>query len=77
MSDSYRLQEIFRDILDDPTLILSEDMSTANCPDWDSVATVQIVLAAEAEFGVRFATDDVASIRSVKDILDVLARTRR
>lgn len=72
MNTFYRLQSIFRDVFDDPTLRLSEEMSVGNFPDWDSVATVQIVLATEAEFGVRFTTDEVATIRSVGDILRLL-----
>ena len=59
-------------MFDDPTLRLSEEMSAGNFPDWDSVATVQIVLATESEFGVRFTTDEVAAIRSVADILNLL-----
>ena len=72
MNTFYRLQSIFRDVFDDPTLRLSEEMSVGNFPDWDSVATVQIVLATEAEFGVRFTTDEVATIRSVADISNLL-----
>ena len=72
MNTFYRLQSIFRDIFDDPTLRLSEEMAVGNFPDWDSVAMVQIVLATEAEFDVRFTTDEVATIRSVADISNLL-----
>lgn len=72
MNVRYRLQSIFRDVFDDPTLKLSEQTSIETLPDWDSVATVHIVLAAEAEFGVRFTTDEVAGVRSVADLLKVL-----
>jgi len=41
-------------------------------PEWDSVAMVQIVLATEQEFGVRFTTDEVASIKSAGDMLKLL-----
>lgn len=68
MDTLYRLQSIFRNVFDDPTLKITKETSTASFPDWDSVAMVQIVLATEAEFGIRFATDAVASIRSVADI---------
>ena len=69
-----RLQEICRDVLDDPALILTDDLGVGSHADWDSVATVQIVLAAEAEFGVRLTTDDVASMRTVSDLLAALVR---
>ncbi len=72
MTDLYRLQGVFRDILEDPTLQVTEELSTANCPAWDSVATVQIILATEDEFGVRFTTDEVAHVKSAGDILRLL-----
>lgn len=70
MSENFEtLQQIFRDVLDDDGLSITETFSTADCPDWDSVATIQIVLAVEAEFGVKFTTNEVANLKSVADIL--------
>lgn len=74
MNAIFKLQSIFRDVFSDPQLVLTEDMSPADLPDWDSVAMVHIILAAEAEFGVRFSTDEVAAVSSVADILHALER---
>ena len=74
MSTLFRLQSIFRDVFSDPKMVLNEDTSTANVAEWDSVAMVHIVLAAEAEFGVRFTTDEVATISSVADLIRCLER---
>jgi len=63
---------IFREVLDDRSLELTEGSSVSNVPNWDSVATVQIVLATESEFGIRFTTDEIAGIKSVSDILQRL-----
>lgn len=69
-----KLQEIFRDVIDDESLVLTESYSTQNNDDWDSVAMIQILLAIEAEFGVKFTTDEVANIKSVADILKKILR---
>jgi acyl carrier protein len=61
-------------VFSDPQLILTEEMSPANWPEWDSVATVHIILAAEAEFSVRFTTNEVAAVASVADILRVIEK---
>lgn len=74
MNNLIRLQEIFRDVFDNPTLQIGPETSPASLPDWDSVATVNLVLATEAEFGIRFTTDEVATIRSVANILAVVNR---
>ncbi len=67
-----RLQRIFRDVLDEPALQLTEDYATADHPEWDSVAMVQIVLAVEREFGCELDMAQVAEIKAVRDILRFL-----
>ena len=72
MTTLERLELVFRDVLDDPAIRLTPNFSPATCPDWDSVATVRLVLAIESEFTMRFTTDQVAGIKSVSAILAVL-----
>jgi len=67
-----RLQRVVRDVLDNPALVLDETSSSANVPDWDSVATVQIVLAVEEEFKIRLRTEEVAVATSVAALLDAV-----
>jgi acyl carrier protein len=70
------LNAIFRDIFDDPELNVRLTTSSLDIPDWDSVAQVKLVLAIEEEFGVEFATDEVAAFRCVGDFVHAL-ETRR
>ena len=74
MNALQKLQEIFRDVIDDESLVLTESYSTQDNDDWDSVAMIQILLAIEAEFGVKFTTDEVANIKSVADILKKIVK---
>ena len=48
------LQAIVREVLAAPGLILREDAATADVPGWDSVSSVEIILAIEARRGVEF-----------------------
>ena len=64
-----KLQSIFRDVIGDPSLEISEDTKRADLEDWDSVAMVQIILAVESEFGIRFSTGEIANISAVSDIM--------
>lgn len=77
MSVLYRLQTIFREVFSNPQLVLTEEMSATSIPDWDSVAMVHIILATEAEFGVRFSTDEVAAVSSVADIVRCLEKRQK
>jgi acyl carrier protein len=63
-----RLQRIFREVLDLPALEISETFAPGDCAAWDSVATVQIVLAMEQEFGARISVQTVAEFKNVGDL---------
>jgi acyl carrier protein len=73
MDPLQKLQTIFRDFFDDPTLAINPQSSPGTLAGWDSVAQIQIVLAVEEAFDIRFTTDEVARIHSVDDILQMLA----
>lgn len=66
------LQGIFREVLDDPALAVTADLDMKDCPDWDSVATVQILLAVEAQCDIRISTADAGSLHCVSQLLDLM-----
>lgn len=63
-----RLTNIFRDVFDDPTLELSEDLARGDWAAWDSLAHVKLVLAIEEEYGIKISFDQVANVRTVSDV---------
>lgn len=64
-----RLQAIFRDVFDDPKLVISPEIGPDQIADWDSVMQVNLVLAVEAEFEIRFTTDEIGHLRAVADFV--------
>lgn len=72
MSDLERLQSVFQDVFDDPQIRLTTDFSPDTYGAWDSVATVRLILAVEDHFDVRFTAEQVAGIKSVRDILAII-----
>jgi acyl carrier protein len=69
MTTIEKLQSVFQDVFDDPSIRLTSELSPATYPDWDSVATVRLILSIESEFSIRFTTDQVAGIKSVQNLL--------
>ena len=74
MTTIEKLQGVFQDVFDDPSIRLTSELSPATYPDWDSVATVRLILSIESEFGIRFTTDQVAEIKSVQNLLTILEK---
>jgi acyl carrier protein len=52
---------------------LTDDASPTTIPQWDSVGHLELVLALEAEFGVQFAVDEIATLNSLGVIRQRLA----
>jgi len=63
MSD--RLTQTFADVLELPVERLNDESSPANTPEWDSLATINLTLAVEFEFGVKLNTQEIMSIVNI------------
>jgi acyl carrier protein len=51
-----RLQNVFRQVFDDPDMVLRDAMTADDVDGWDSLVHVDLMVAVENEFGVKFAT---------------------
>lgn len=74
MSTLFRLNSIFQDVFDDPTLSVQPETSQQDLPEWDSVAQVKLVLAIEEDFSIRLSSDELSNIHTVGDFLSAIAR---
>ncbi len=68
--------EIVRDVLDDESIVLSESTSAPDVPGWDSFAHINIVVASEKEFGVRFRTHEIEQLQNVGEFVDLVTSKR-
>ena len=46
----------------------------ADCPSWDSLKHIEVVMGFEDEYEVRFSADEMASISSLDDLLSLVGR---
>jgi acyl carrier protein len=60
-----RLEELFATILQEPATTLSDAASPSTHRSWDSLRHIELVMAAEAAYGIRFATAEVVTIRTL------------
>jgi acyl carrier protein len=63
------LTVLFREILDEPTLVLREDLTAADVKSWDSLNHIDLIVAVEREFGIRFTTREVTSLKNVGELV--------
>ena len=68
-----KLTDIFRDMFEDSQLIISPETTAKDIEDWDSLAHVQLLVAIEKAFGIRFNTGEVASLANVGEMVELIA----
>jgi acyl carrier protein len=66
------LQSIFREILDQPDLILTRQSNANNVEDWDSLAHINLVTAIEKRYKIKFALAELQDLKDVGDMIDLI-----
>lgn len=69
-----RLQEIFIDIFDDEDIVITEEMSAKDVEDWDSLAQINLIIAIEKEFGVKFNLEEVSKLKNVGEMINEIEK---
>lgn len=73
MTTMETLNAIFRQVFDDDTIEVARE-STANDVDgWDSLSHVNLILAVESKFKIRFTQRELLTFRNVGDLHDAVA----
>ena len=68
------LTDIFRTLFDAPALELRNELTAKDVEGWDSFNHINLVIAIEEHFNVRFTTEEIAGLRNVGDMKELLAR---
>lgn len=71
-----RLQQLFRDVLDDPRLVITPASNAESIEGYDSLVHINIISAVEQEFGVRFELHDIVSLQSTADLIALIESKR-
>ena len=68
-----KLQLIFQDIFDDSAIYLQDSTTAADIEDWDSLMQINLIVAIEEEFQIKFKLSDVEKLRNVGEMIDAIA----
>lgn len=69
-----KMQEIFREILDDENLVLIDGMPMYDIEGWDSLTHIQLIVEIENAFGVKFTAQEILSWKNVGEIISWLEK---
>jgi len=66
------LLPIFRDVLENDEIELTESTVAADVTEWDSLNHIYLVVAIEKQFKIKFTTHQIQSWQCVGDVLNEL-----
>ena len=68
------IQDIFRDIFDEESLVITRESNASNVADRDSLAHVNLVTAIEKKYKIKFALAELQELKNVGDMIDLIEK---
>lgn len=69
-----KMTEIFRDVFDDESIVLADETTADDIEDWDSLEQINLLMAIENNFGIKFRLADVSGLENVGAMVDLVQR---
>jgi len=64
-----QIQEIFRDVLERPDLVITAESDAETVEGWDSLIHVVLAVAITRRYKVKFALGEMKSLKNVGDLM--------
>jgi acyl carrier protein len=68
------LTPIFREVFDEDDIVLTRETTANDIDAWDSLTHMNMVMAVEVRFGIRFALGELPALRNVGDLADLVQK---
>jgi acyl carrier protein len=69
-----KLTPIFKDVLDNEDIVLTETTTAADIEEWDSLSHIQLIVAVEKAFKVKFTSIEIAAFKNVGDLCKTITQ---
>lgn len=67
-----KLNEIFENVIDEGPVFLTESSTSDNVDGWDSLAHIQLIVAIEKTYNIRFTSDEMSTWKNVGEMIDCI-----
>lgn len=67
-----KLNKVFQEVFDDEEITVNDATTANDIEDWDSLEHVNLIVAVEKCFGIKFNIGEVTSMKKVGDMMDLI-----
>lgn len=71
-----RVNGIFQDVFSETNLTVGRQTTAADVEGWDSLTHINLIVAVEKEFRIRFTTAEVMRLKNVGELIDAILRKK-
>ncbi len=64
------LNEVFRDVFDDESIEVCDETTSEDIDDWDSLEHINLMVAIENKFNIKFNMGEITSFKNVGELMD-------
>ena len=68
------LNEVFCDVFDDEDIKVNDATTADDIEDWDSLEHINLVVAVEKKFNIKFNMGEVNSFKNVGEMVDIILK---
>ncbi|MDB5815495.1 MAG: acyl carrier protein [Rhodocyclales bacterium] len=67
-----RLTEIFHDVFDDDSIVVTPELKAADIDEWDSLTHIRLVVSIERSYKLKFSAAEVGRLKNVGEFVDLI-----
>ncbi|MDR1536499.1 MAG: acyl carrier protein [Clostridiales bacterium] len=67
-----KVNGVFRDVFDDESITVNEATTASDIDEWDSLEHINLILAIESEFKMKFSLGEVMQMKNVGEMVDII-----
>ena len=66
------LDEVFQDEFDDESIHVTDETVADDIEDWDSLEHINLIVAVERRFNIKFTMGEVTGMKNVGEMVDII-----
>lgn len=68
-----RLTNVFRSVFDDENININDTTTADDIEEWDSLEHINLLVAVEQEFNIKFNMNEVTNMKNVGEMVDIIS----